>query len=141
MKLITRDIDYAIRALCHIANSEKEIVSVTELVKGLEIPRPFLRKILQVLHRSAILKSYRGKNGGFLLALSPVNILLTDIIEAFRGPMKLSDCLFKNRICPDVKSCMLKNKIDSIERGVISGLKSITIQSLLKEGNDGHKKC
>ena len=56
MKLITRDTDYAIRALCFIARFKKKIVSVSELVKVLKIPRPFLRKILQTLNKKRILK-------------------------------------------------------------------------------------
>ncbi|MCX5702041.1 MAG: hypothetical protein NTW64_03570 [Candidatus Omnitrophica bacterium] len=44
MKLITRDTDYAIRALCYIAKNKNEIISVRELVTKLKIPRPFLRK-------------------------------------------------------------------------------------------------
>ena len=41
MKLITRDTDYAVRAIAFIAESEKEMVSTDELVKELKIPRPF----------------------------------------------------------------------------------------------------
>lgn len=141
MRLITRDVDYAIRALCYIASIEKDIVSATELVKELKIPKPFLRKILQRLHKSGILKSQKGKNGGFTLAASPKDLFLIDVIETFQGPMKLNECLFKSKICPDVQNCLLKNKIDTIERRVISELKSITIKSLIMEGDDGCKIC
>jgi hypothetical protein len=72
MKLINRDTDYALRAMSFIVKYNKKIVSVAELVKSLKIPQPFLRKILQKLNKQGILKSYKGKDGGFLLA-KPAN--------------------------------------------------------------------
>ena len=64
MKLITRDTDYAIRALCCIAKRKETIISVDKLVKQLRIPRPFSRKILQTLNKRKILRSYKGTSGG-----------------------------------------------------------------------------
>jgi Rrf2 family protein len=105
MKLITRDTDYAVRALCFIAESKKEIVSATELVKNLKAPRPFLRKILQILNKKRLLRSYKGLGGGFSLRISPQKIFLIDLIEIFQGPLKLNECIFKKRICPNIKTC------------------------------------
>ena len=56
MKLITRDTDYAVRALVFIAKQKEEIVSVRDLVEKLKIPKPFLRKILQLLNKKGLLK-------------------------------------------------------------------------------------
>ena len=132
MKLITRDTDYAIRALCYIAKSKVDIVSVVSLVKELKIPRPFLRKILQILNKKRILKSYKGQGGGFSLAVAPNKIFLVDLINIFQGRLKLNECIFKKSICPNIKTCKLKKKIDAIEKYVISQLKDITISFLLK---------
>jgi Rrf2 family protein len=132
MKLITRDIDYALRALIFIAQRKEKIVSVSELVAALKIPRPFLRKILQILHKKGVLKSYKGFGGGFLLAKPAKKIFLVDLIEAFQGEFSLNECLFKKMPCSGIATCVLRKKIDSIEGYVVSRLKSITIASLLK---------
>ena len=132
MKLISRNTDYAVRAVCYIARQRERVVSVTELVKALDIPKPFLRKILQVLNRKGILISHRGAGGGFRLSAKTENILLLDLIEAFQGPFKLNECTFKKEICPNEKKCFLKKKIDSIEDYVFSQLRSITVGSILK---------
>src|SRR3989338_4091183 len=130
MKLITRDVDYAIRALRYIAGEGEERGAVAELVKKLKIPRPFLRKILQVMPRRGILKAYRGQGGGFHVTKSPKEILLIDLIEIFRGELVLNECIFKKRPCSNVTTCILKGKIDAIERRVISELRAITLKSL-----------
>jgi len=66
MKLITRDIDYAVRALVYLAdNKNEETVPVPELVDELGITRPFLRKIMQLLAKAGITRSYKGNKGRY----------------------------------------------------------------------------
>ena len=133
MKLINRDTDYAVKALLYITQKNPERISVSELVDELNIPRPFLRKTLQTLNRNGVLDSFKGKGGGFVLAMPPEEILLTRLIDIFQKPVKLTECIFKEKICSEVRTCPLKKRIDAIEQHVISELESITIDSLLKE--------
>ncbi len=132
MKLITRNTDYALRAVCFIAKKKNKIVSVPELVKALKIPRPFLRKLLQVLNKEGILRSHKGLGGGFLLGRPANRILLVDLIKVFQGKLKLNECFLKKMPCPSTGTCILRKKIINIERYVIRELDSITIASLLK---------
>ena len=132
MKLITRNTDYAIRALCFIAKEKDDIISVRELVKCLKVPRPFLRKILQILNKNGLLKSYKGQGGGFSLAVSPKKIFVADLIEIFQKGLKLNKCVFKKATCPDINICPLKEKIDDIEGYMVSKLKALSIAALLK---------
>jgi Rrf2 family protein len=131
MKLVTRDTDYAVRAICFIAKSKEKIVPVSTLVNKLIIPRPFLRQILQVLNKKGILKSYKGLGGGFQLAISPRQIFLVELIKIFQGPVKLNECIFKKKICPNKNICLLRARINAIEKEVILKLGSITVASLL----------
>jgi Rrf2 family protein len=132
VKLITRDTDYAVRALCGIAEQKQELISADQLVKSLEMPRPFLRKILQTLNKEGLLNSSKGKDGGFALAVSPGEITLTDVMKIFQGSIRLNECKFKKSDCPHINDCLLKKKIDEIEKEVIAKLKAITISSILK---------
>jgi Rrf2 family protein len=133
MKLITRDTDYAIRALCYIAKKKNELVSASELVKGLRMPRPFLRKILQALNRKKFLRSYKGLGGGFKLNMPPEKMFLLGLMEAFQGPCRLSEHTFKNALCPHTRKCRLKKRLDAIERYVVRKLKDITIFSIINQ--------
>ncbi len=132
MKLITRDSDYAIRALCHIAKNPEERFSVADLIDKLGIPRPFLRKILQILTIKGILRSYKGKGGGFELGLSAQKIFISSIMMIFQGDFKLTECFLKGELCPEIKSCELRKKLSDIEHNVAEALNSITIASLLR---------
>ena len=133
MKLITRNTDYAVKALSHICTNKDRIISVADLVEELNIPRPFLRRILQVLNKKKVLKSFRGRAGGFMLAYPPEKIFLVDLIETFQGPFMINKCIFRNGVCPDRDNCLLKSKIDDIEQNIVRELKSITLASLIRK--------
>jgi Rrf2 family protein len=134
MKLLTRDTDYALRALCVIAGGKGSASSTVELAEELGIPRPFLRKILQVLSKKGILKSYKGKSGGFILIKDSRKIFLTDLIKIFQGPFILNECSLKKHPCPNIRKCVLRKKITKIEGYVLKELSGITIDCLMKDG-------
>ena len=130
MKLITRDTDYAIRALSYIAKKRNKIISVGELSGELAIPRPFLRKILQVLNKKKILKSSKGSGGGFILSVPADRILLLDLIKVFQGEFKLSECLLKRAACPNIDICVLKKRINKLEKHIENELRAVSISDL-----------
>lgn len=130
MKLITRNTDYAIRAICCIA-LQKGLVPVRHLSEELEMPHPFLRKILQTLTRGGFLLSVKGRGGGFKLKRGAKDISVLEIAELFQGKMVLTEHLFKGRTCPHMKSCQLKKKLDSIEKDLLHKLGGISIASII----------
>ena len=132
MNLLTRKTDYAIRAIVYLARSSKDVVSSAELENTLKLPRPFIRKILSLLKRKRILKSTQGAGGGFTLSLPPEKIFLVDLMKIFQVKVSLSECLFKKKICPDIKTCPLRGKIKDIEGLVNQELESVTIATLLE---------
>jgi Rrf2 family transcriptional regulator, iron-sulfur cluster assembly transcription factor len=134
MKLITRDIDYAVRALIYLSgNGNEGTVPVQELVDELGITRPFLRKIMQLLAKAGVIRSYKGNKGGFRLIKKPEDIYLLDLVEIFQGKFSLNECLLNNDICPNKGNCILSDRIDGIEEKVKKELESIDIRSLIEK--------
>lgn len=133
MNLINRDTDYALRAIMYIAKSDKNLVSTSELENDLKLPRPFLRKILQVLQKESILNSVKGVGGGFSLAKPVEKIFLLDLMKVFQGPLTLAECMFRNKVCRNRKTCPLHKKIKALEQYARDYIKDVTIGTLLKE--------
>ncbi len=132
MKLITKDTDYAIRALQCIAANKNKIVTVCGLSEKLCMPRSFLRKILQILNKKGVLKSCKGKGGGFCLNMSPSKINVLALIEIFQGPFHLCEHVFQGRNCPDSRSCYFKKRLDGLEEKAAKELSLITIAKIIK---------
>jgi Rrf2 family protein len=130
VKLITRDTDYAIRALSCIAGSPEKRASASRLGEELAIPRPFLRKILQKLNRAGVLDSVRGKGGGFTLSVPADELSVFDVMEIFQGEFVMNEHIFKGRVCPRMRICRLKKELDGIEKTVAEKLRNIKLSSL-----------
>jgi len=132
MKLITKQTDYAIRALSAMAREKDSIFTTSVLAKKLKISKPFIRAILQKLNKEHVLVSYKGKGGGFKLALPPDKISVVTLIRIFQGPIKVDHCLIKSNLCPDIKTCSLKKKLKEIGSYINKEFESLTIEKLLK---------
>ncbi|MFH1092606.1 MAG: Rrf2 family transcriptional regulator [Candidatus Omnitrophota bacterium] len=138
MKLITKDTDYAIRALQCIAVNKNKNITVCGLSEKLSMPRSFLRKILQILSKKGILKSCKGKGGGFCLNISASEISVLALIEIFQGPFQLSEHVFNGRKCPDSMGCYFKKRLDAIQKRTVKELSSITIAKIINNKKKGH---
>ena len=131
MHLISRETDYAVRALCYLARYPRAIVPVVLLCSESRTPRSYLRRILQTLAKAGILDSFRGKGGGFRLRKSVSGIRLADVMEIFQGHPDFTRCGFRNRVCPRRSTCPLRVKIKEIEQRAVAELRAITIAALV----------
>ena len=132
MQILNRDTDYAVRTLARMFREEGRSYSSAELEKLLEIPRPFIRKILQKLQKAGLLSSSKGADGGFRLRKTSQDIRLLEIIEIFQQDFHMCECLFLRKICPDQKHCVLRKKINHIQEVIIRELEQVTLQSRLE---------
>jgi Rrf2 family protein len=76
-----------------------------ELIKGTDLPRDFMAKVFQRLVKGKVLKSVKGRNGGFALARRPHEITLMHIVEAMEGPQPLDGCVVGLAQCNDHMPC------------------------------------
>ena len=132
MKLITKETDYALRALLNLARDGGYMSSRT--IAGKEgIPLHFLRRILQSLIKAGVIESKEGASGGVRLKARPADIRLTDIITIFQGRIQFSECIFRKKICTNHATCVIRRRLERIERTVADELGSTTIADLLQD--------
>jgi len=132
MKLITKHTDYAIRALGAMAKERDSIFTTSVLAKKLKISKPFIRAILQKLNKERVLMSYKGKGGGFKMAMPPDKISIVSLFKIFQGPIKIDHCFIKSSLCSDIKTCSLRKKLKEIGSYINKEFESLTIEKLLK---------
>jgi Rrf2 family protein len=107
---ISRKIDYALRAMIHLAGLPAErIASLQDLSVTLHLPREFLAKILKVLAGRGLVRSARGAHGGYQLARPAQDISFLEVIEAVEGPVQLNVCLDHKERCDVSSSCTMYN--------------------------------
>ena len=91
--MLSQKTRYAIRAMQHLADRHGEgPVQLAEIAAAQKIPANFLTVILSELSRYGIVASMRGKDGGYWLAVSPIDITYGDLIRVMRGSLALVPC-------------------------------------------------
>ncbi len=131
---ITRETDYAIRAVLYLSEKSNKSISVTELHEKLDIPKTFLAKILQKLNRIGILESSRGVSGGFKLAKPPSKISLYDVVHAIQGEVIVNQCAVDGEICSRKEICSVHPVWRKIEAMIIRELKTVNFSTLAQNG-------
>lgn len=131
MQLITRDTDYAVRALRYLAQHGDTVIPVSQLCTKLDVPKAYLRRILQTLAKERVLFSYRGKGGGFRLRRRPNEIRLTDLMSIFQGDPDFTRCVVRGEACSHQGACSLRKRIKQIEESAVAELQATTLASLI----------
>ena len=92
MRVSTRG-DYASRALVSLAmhGSGEGPTTVRDIAEKTGLPQPYLEQILLSLKGAGLVRSKRGVGGGYILARSPSEISLAEILRAVDGPITLGD--------------------------------------------------
>jgi Rrf2 family protein len=140
MRLITKETDYAIRAVMSLARSPGRFVSSGEISTRDGIPLQFLRRILQRLLKARLLTSREGVGGGVRLRVSPEKIRVSDIMSVFQGRVALAECMFRKRLCANRGTCVLRARITEIERNLAAQFAGVSIADLLREADSGSRR-
>jgi Rrf2 family protein len=95
--MLSQKTRYTIRALQHLSDTFGQgPVRLDAIAEAQNIPRKFLTVILSEVAREGIVISHRGREGGYELALPPVDIRYGDIIRLTRGSLALTPCASRN---------------------------------------------
>ena len=86
MKVSTKGLYGALAVLDLAIHQTSAPVHKAAIAERQNIPEQYLAQLLSVLRRAGIVKSIRGPSGGHLLALSPGDISLLEVIELLDGP-------------------------------------------------------
>ena len=132
--MITREADYAIRAivLSAIYQRTDTPLTTTVLSEKMEIPYRFLRKIMMRLREAGFIDTKKGKYGGVKLKLKPKDISIFDIVTVFsNSAIYISKCTKEDKACNGLEECKLHTELSLIQQDLNKKLISITIDKLI----------
>src|SRR6267378_5714851 len=135
MKLSAKS-DYAARAVLGLARHYQsgESMRVDDLAAEQAIPPNYLVQILIELKAQNIVKSLRGKEGGYLLARPPAEISLGDVLRSIHGQVFDTPALSDPQCPPE-----LRNAWKKLQSTLDQTADSITFQQLLEQGAEKEK--
>jgi len=85
---------YALRALLVLAAKGDTVpVQISDIAESAGVPRKFLEQILLELKKPGIVRSHRGRQGGYSLGRAAKDISFADVLRVTDGPLALSPCV------------------------------------------------
>jgi Rrf2 family iron-sulfur cluster assembly transcriptional regulator len=139
--MLSNSCRYGIRAVIYIASqtSGDNMIGIKQISADLDLPTPFLAKILQQLAKQKILNSSKGPHGGFSLLKNPANITLLDIVNTIDGYDTFTNCVMHKGTCEGVASekkiCPLHEDYEKTRAALIKLFSNKTIDELVKQAD------
>jgi Rrf2 family protein len=129
---------YAIRGVIYLASqpNQESKTGIKTISKDLNLPAPFLAKILQQLAKQKILSSSKGPHGGFSFLRDPKNLTLLDIVNCIDGNDTFTKCIIRNGSCDgngSLSHCALHNDYEKPRTELIKLFSHMSIQELVEK--------
>ena len=132
---ITRQADYAVRAVLYLARlGQEDRAATSQVAQEQHIPPSFLAKIISQLSIAGLLHTSRGARGGVMLAREPKDITLLEVIEAIDGPIMLNECVGETGSCTFDDECPLRPVWCEAQNELVARLKNTTFAQLVALG-------
>ena len=131
--MLSQKTRYTIRAFQHLADHwGKGQVQLADIADAQNIPPKFLTVILSEMAREGLLISQRGRDGGYQLALPPIDISYGDLVRLTRGSLALVPCAARNahehcKNCLPEAECRMRSLMLKVRDDTASILDSITL--------------
>jgi Rrf2 family protein len=129
--MFSQTVEYSLRSAVALAQHYGEPCTAMKLSEVTEVPAPYLAKVLQGLVRAGLVTSRRGLHGGFMLAKSPRELTIWDIIQAVEPFQRIRECPLhiqshRGGLCP------LHRRLDDAMEIVESSFRRTTLADLVQ---------
>jgi Rrf2 family protein len=132
--MVTQKSQYALRALFELAiRADSGPTRIEDVAKAQAIPQRFLEVVLNELKHAGLVEARRGPRGGYLLARSPRDITVADVVECCQGKFTPVDCLGDSgpADCTFKGECVFLGLWEEVREAVNHVYGSTTLQDLV----------
>jgi Rrf2 family protein len=136
--MLSNSCRYGIKAVIYLAKQSESNgkIGIKKISTDLNLPTPYLAKILQQLAKQKILSSAKGPHGGFSLLKDPAKITLIDIIVCIDGNDVFSNCVMYTGTCTgrdkDGKRCPLHEDYEETRKDLVKLFSNRSVYDLVK---------
>jgi Rrf2 family cysteine metabolism transcriptional repressor len=122
-----------VRAMLDLAlNSGDDPVLIKDISFRQGISRGYLEQLFIPLREAGLVQGIRGARGGFILSRPPMEIRLSEIIQATEGSIAPVACVDEPRLCRKSGECITRDVWVEMKRACDSVLESLTLQDLIE---------
>jgi Rrf2 family protein len=129
---ITRQADYALRAMIYLARLEpNQRAATSQIAQEQHIPPSFLAKIISQLSIAGLIHTSRGARGGVSMARTPGEVSILEVVEAIDGPIALNECTAISGSCQFGDNCPMRPIWCDTQAELVEKLRTTTFAQVL----------
>ncbi len=137
---ITSQEEYGLRILLRIAQCPNpEGLTIPQISEEEGLSRHYVAKLCRILRIAGLIKSSRGKDGGYTLARSADRIMVPEILNALGTPLYFPGfCTHHSgnlEICSNAVDCTVRPLWEVIQRTIDNVLQNVSLKDLLPGNN------
>ena len=131
MKISTKG-RYGLRILMDLALHESEKPRlIRDIAKSQQISEKYISRLVIALRKAGMIRSVRGVNGGFHIAMKPEDITLLNVIEVMEGPLSIVDCVSAPKCCTHSKDCAPREVWCNLNENIRTLMSGTTLADIL----------
>ena len=124
---------YALMVCLDLAQQDPQAyVSLREVAQRQNISMKYLESIVAMLNRAGLVRSLRGKGGGYQLARPPEVCSVGEILQLTEGSLALVYCLVPGAACDKTGSCITYPMWRQLDRIIDGYLRQVSLADLLQ---------
>ena len=124
---------YGVRAMLSLAlDYGRGPIPLKEVAQQQEISEKYLEHLMGSLRSAGLVRSVRGTHGGYLLANSPSQIRLDEVVRVLEGSIAPVECVDDASLCGRVGLCVTRDVWGEMKEAMASVLASTTLQDLVE---------
>ena len=128
---------YALRIMVDVAQHDGEMpVSVREIAQRQDISGKYMEQIMPLLTRAGYVRSYRGNNGGYMLARKPREYTVGEILRTTEGSLAPIPCIEEQpNQCPRKEYCTTLSFWEGLGKLIDEYVDGVTLADLIEKKN------
>lgn len=141
--MISQRTKYALKALMTLAEAavhDDGALTIEEIARRSGTPKRFLEHILIDLRNAGLIRSRRGRAGGYVLIKEPNTISIGELLRQMDGPIAPLPCLSRRAYqpcedCVDEESCRIRQMFGQVFWAYLLLIESLTLADLTEKSD------
>jgi len=135
--VLSQKCKYALQALLVLAREPNDdLLLVSDIAERENLPKKFLEAILLELNRNGLVRSRRGRGGGYALAKPADLITFGQVVRIMDGPLAPLSCVSVNYYrkcddCKDEETCSIRKVMRRVRDAIAHELDGTTLAGAL----------
>ena len=106
-------------------------IPLVEIAKRQDLSAKYLEQLIILLKGAGLIRSARGRRGGYMLAKKPEDISVGEIVETLEGRLAVVNCVTNPELCDRAPDCPTRDIWVGVTEVVKNQLFSLTLKDIL----------